>query len=123
MKKIRGIATATAVLALTLGTAQAAMANSFDRDLGGGARVWYDDGTDTLCASLSSSAYYDTMSLNAYPDIAGRGPTLGSTLSRGQRSCKSLATAYEDSVYHYYGTLGFVPTSRSGQRYGGDFWS
>ncbi len=121
--KIRSIATATAVLALTFGTAPAAMANSFDENVGGGGRVWYNDGTDTLCASLSSSASYDVMSLTARPETAGRGPTLEYTLYRGQSRCKSLATAYEDSAYFYGGVLGFVPPDRSGRRFGDYFFS
>jgi hypothetical protein len=121
--KIRSIATAAAVVALTFAGMPAASAASFDENVGGGGRVWYNDGTDTLCASLSSSAGYDVLSMTAKPVTAGRGPTLTYTVHRGERRCKSLATAYEDSKYTYFGTLGYEPPCRCGSRFGGDFFS
>ena len=121
--RIRSVATAAAVVALTVAGAPAATAASFDQPVGGGGRVWYDDGADTLCVSLSNDAGYDVLSMTASPVTAGRGPTRSFTVYRGERSCKSLATAYEDSAYSYHGTLGFVPPCRCGSRFGGDFYS
>jgi hypothetical protein len=103
--------------------APAATAASFDEPLGGGGRVWYSDGTDTLCASLSSNSYYDVLSMYAHPVVAGRGPDRSFSLSRGQTECRSLATAYEDTLYRYSGVLGFDPVCRCGHRFGGEFYS
>lgn len=123
MKTFRIAATAAAMAASLVAAAPAAMANSFDTNVGGGGRVWYDDGADTLCASLSSGASYDVLSMTAYPVVASSGPERSFTVYRGGKVCRSLATAYEDSAYRYNGILGYDPPCRCGSRFGGDFYS
>lgn len=123
MKKFRIAATAAVMAASLVAAAPAAMANSFNVSVGGGGRVSYDDGTDTLCASLSSTSGYDVLSMTAYPVVASRGPERSFTVHRGEKVCRSLATAYEDSAYKYFGTLGYEPVCRCGDRFGGDFYS
>jgi hypothetical protein len=122
---MRTIATAAAVVALTFVGAPAALANSFtDTSMGGGGKVTYDDGADSLCVSLASTSGYDVISLTASPVTAGRGPTLSFSVYRGHKTCKSLATAYEDTKYEYSGILGYDPPCRCGQRFGiGTFFS
>ncbi len=123
MKTFRIAATATVLAASLLATAPVAMANTFTKSVGGGGTVSYNDGTDTLCASLSASSGYDVLSMTAYPVTAGRGPELSFTVHRGGKVCRSLATAYEDSAYKYNGILGYEPPCRCGSRFGGDFYS
>jgi hypothetical protein len=121
--KFRSMATAAAALALTVAVAPAAMANSFDDPVGGGGHVVYTDSTDTLCVSLSSSSSYDVLDITAAPVTAGRGPTLSFSVHAGGKTCKSLATAYEDSKYTYYGILAYDTVCRCGTRVGGEFYS
>lgn len=122
--RIRSIATAATALALTVAVVPSASANSFtDRYVGGGTYVSYDDGGDSFCIRMSSSSTYDVASLHLAPKTAGRGPTRDLSVTRGQRKCTSLATAYEDSAYAYFGTLGYDPPCRCGSRYSGDFFS
>jgi hypothetical protein len=99
------------------------VANSFDVSVGGGGHVSYDDGTDTLCARLSAASGYDVLSMTAYPVVASRGPERSFTVHRGEKVCRSLATAYEDSAYRYSGILGYEPPCRCGSRFGGSFYS
>ncbi len=123
MRTLRIAATAAVMAASLVAAAPTATAASFDENVGGGGRVWYNDGTDTLCASLSSNASYDVLSMTAYPVVASRGPERSFTVHRGGKVCRSLATAYEDTAYRYHGILGYEPPCRCGSRFGGDFYS
>jgi hypothetical protein len=99
------------------------MANSFDVSVGGGGRVSYNDGGDSLCASLSGTSGYDVLTMTAYPVVSGRGPERSFTVQRGEAVFRSHATAYEDSAYRYTGVLGYEPPCRCGSRFGGEFYS
>jgi hypothetical protein len=123
MRSFRMAATAAVMAASLVAAAPAAMANSFDVPVGGGGRVSYNDGGDSLCASLSSTSGYDVLSMTAYPVVSGRGPERSFTVHRGEVVCRSLATAYEDSAYRYTGILGYEPPCRCGSRFGGEFYS
>jgi hypothetical protein len=121
MRTNRIIATVAVMGAALFVTAPAASANSFgDRYLGGGAHLSYDDGTDTLCLRNENSSY--RASLTASPTTAGRGPTLSFDVGPGKRECHSLATAYEDSHYDYYGAVASECRCYI-QRYSGGFYS
>jgi hypothetical protein len=124
MRMNRAIAAGAVVAAGLVGLAPAASADSFyNRPLGGGVYVSYDDGADRFCIRMDSNAYFDVASLNLYSVTAGRGPSHTASVNRGQKQCRSLATAYEDSAYRYFGNLDFFGADRSGHRYGGDFFS
>ncbi|AKU17598.1 hypothetical protein [Luteipulveratus mongoliensis] len=123
MKTLRIAATATVIGVSLIATAPTASANSFNVSVGGGGTVSYNDGTDTVCASLSSGSGYDVLDITVYPVVAGRGPTWTFNVHRGGKVCRSLATAYEDSAYKYLGGLGYEPPCRCGTRFGDDFYS
>ncbi|WP_461024471.1 hypothetical protein [Thalassiella azotivora] len=122
MRTLRATATVAVVAATVLATAPTAAAKSFT-DRVRGAVISYDDGEDRFCAKLVSDAGYDTLSVRLYPVVAGRGPEHYISLVRGERKCRSLATAYEDSAYRYSGVLGNIPVDRGGYRLGGEFYS
>ena len=94
--------TAAASLAVALGTAAPALANSFS---GSDAYAsWsYSDSSDNFCVTSKDGS----VSVKLSPVTAGRGPSYNSTVSDGKKKCFSLATAYEDSKYNWFvGTRG-----------------
>lgn len=121
--RFRVLAVISAAFALAFTAVPSASANSFNKEVGGGVFVSYDDGGDSFCLRVAASSGYDVASVNLDPAVAGRGPSYSFSVTRGDKKCRSLATAYEDSRYEYFGTMGYDPPCRCADRYSGGFYS
>ena len=95
-----GVAAITAALVLPF-TAAPAQANSFTKYVYQG-KFWYDDGADQFCARADETNINDraVLEVTLTPYDSSRGPSIsfGDTDSPGA-TCRSLATAYEDTYY------------------------
>jgi len=84
-----------------LAVAAPASANSFgptDYGTYGQAMVSYDDGNDLFCIESTNpggTEFYFAPETRIGPQVNGR-------VSYGNKSCYSLAEAYEDTPYYYY---------------------
>lgn len=84
-----------------LAVAAPASANSFgptDYGTYGLAMVSYDDGNDLFCIESTTpggTEFYFAPKTRVGPQLNGR-------VSYGEKSCYSLAEAYEDTPYYYY---------------------
>ena len=93
-------ATSLAVLALAA-TAGPAAANSFERRVYQG-KAWYTDGTDQFCLRADEVGINDraVLQVTLTPANTSRGPTITfSDVDTAGATCRSLATAYEDTSY------------------------
>lgn len=118
MKKVlRTAVVGAGVAAACLALAQPALANSFSKAVGDGT-VSYTDSTDQFCAQAYNSEGLRSVTVKLTP-VSGSGPTHHWTdkninYSSGGTSgatCRSLATAYEDTQYRaeiwsYWGERG-----------------
>ncbi|MFG3437533.1 hypothetical protein ACGF0J_09840 [Nonomuraea sp. NPDC047897] len=115
MKKlIRTAVVGMGVAAATFALAQPASAASFTWNVGDGT-VSYNDGTDTICAQAYNTEGSRWVEVKLTP-VNGGGPSYtwrDSNTSHPGGTCRSLATAYEDTSYRatvrtYWGERGTV---------------
>ncbi|WP_171134132.1 MULTISPECIES: hypothetical protein [Streptomyces] len=93
-----GIAAVGLSLAIIVGAAPAALANSFGKSYND-VSFGYDDGGDRFCVTPADGYGAHVM---LAPNAADRGPAYNEELPKGSGGrCFSLATAYEDSGYNY----------------------
>ncbi|MFI0447006.1 hypothetical protein [Actinomadura sp. 6N118] len=118
MKKLlRTAVVGTGVATACLALAQPALANSFSKNVGDGT-VSYKDDSDQFCAHAFNTEGLRSVTVKLTP-VSGSGPTHHWTdknvnYSSGGTSgatCRSLATAYEDTQYRaqiwsYWGERG-----------------
>ena len=95
-----GVAVVVAAATLPL-IAGPALANSFSRDIYQGT-FSYNDGEDRFCAHADEVNINDraVISVTLTPYDTSRGPTISfSDVDYAGATCRSLATAYEDTYY------------------------
>ena len=95
-----GIATVVAAATLPL-VAGPALANSFSKDIYQGS-FSYNDGEDRFCAHADEVNIRDraVIEVTLTPYNTSRGPTISfSDVDYAGATCRSLATAYEDTYY------------------------
>ena len=95
-----GVAVVVAAATLPL-IAGPALANSFSRDIYQGT-FSYNDGEDHFCAHADEVNINDraVISVTLTPYDTSRGPTISfSDVDYAGATCRSLATAYEDTYY------------------------
>ncbi|MGN9837478.1 hypothetical protein ACTMTI_05075 [Nonomuraea sp. H19] len=114
MKKlIKTAVVGIGVAAASLALAQPASAASFSWNVGDGV-VTYDDGADSICARAYTGEGSRWVEVSLAP-VNGGGPsyTWRDTTSTSGPTCRSLATAYEDTYYRatvrtYWGERGTI---------------
>lgn len=116
-----------AAVALTFTTTGTASANSFTKPVYQG-KVWYNDGKDRFCAKADEAPrdraiIYVTLT----PYNSSRGPKVSfHDIDYAGATCRSLATAYEDTKYRAK-IKSLVHFDRGGdstyKHYSVDFWS
>lgn len=102
---IKTSAAATMAALAIIATAGSASANSFERQVYQG-KAWYNDGTDTFCLRADEVNIRDraVLEVTLRPDNTSRGPTISfSDIDYAGATCRSLASAYEDT--HYTATI------------------
>jgi hypothetical protein len=95
-----GVAAVVAAATLPL-VAGPALANSFTKDIYQGS-FSYNDGEDRFCAHADEVNINDraVISVTLTPYNSSRGPTISfSDVDYAGATCRSLATAYEDTYY------------------------
>ncbi len=100
MKKlIKTAVVGIGVAAASFALAQPASAASFTWNVGDGV-VTYNDGTDSICADAYTGEGYREVTVTLVP-VNGGGPsyTWTDNSNSGSPTCRSLATAYEDTYY------------------------
>lgn len=114
MKKlIKTAVVGIGVAAASIALAQPAAAASFTWNVGDGT-VTYNDSTDSICADAYTGEGSRWVEVALVP-VNGGGPsyTWRDDTSSGNPTCRSLATAYEDTYYRatvrtYWGERGTI---------------
>ena len=91
-------AMATLAVVATAGTSSAA---SFEKRVHQG-KAWYNDGEDRFCLRADEVGINDraVLQVTLTPYNSSRGPTITfSDIDTAGAECRSLATAYEDTLY------------------------